>query len=83
MPKMKKNASFDFEKGLCELEEIVTRMEQGDMTLEVALEQFAQAVRLLKNCQATLKKAEQRVQILLKDDQKETLVPFQMNEEFA
>jgi exodeoxyribonuclease VII small subunit len=83
MAKMKKNAEFDFEKGLLELEKIVEQMEQGNSTLEVALEQFDQAIHLVKNCQITLQKAEQRVQILLKKDQKDILVPFTVDEEFA
>ena len=83
MPKTKKNTAFDFEKGLIELEKIVEQMEQGNSTLEVALEQFAQAVHLLKNCQTTLKDAEQRVQILLNKDGKDILMPFEVKEELV
>ncbi|MES2141791.1 MAG: exodeoxyribonuclease VII small subunit [Pseudomonadota bacterium] len=83
MPKTKKNAAFDFEKGLIELEKIVEQMEQGNSTLEVSLEQFGQAIHLLKNCQVTLKKAEQRVQILLNKDEKDILMPFEVNEELV
>jgi exodeoxyribonuclease VII small subunit len=80
MQKAKKNAEFDFEKGLTELEKIVTQMEQGNSTLEVSLEQFGKAVHLLKQCQTTLKKADQRVQILLNKNQKDILEPFTVNE---
>lgn len=83
MPKVKKNAAFDFEKGLIALEKIVDQMEQGNSTLEVSLEQFGQAIHLLKNCQTTLKKAEQQVQILLNKEQKAILMPFEVDEEFA
>ena len=83
MPKLKKNVGFDFEKGLIELEKIVEQMEQGNSTLEVSLEQFGQAICLLKNCQTTLKKAEQQVQILLNKEQKDILMPFEVDEEFA
>lgn len=83
MSKMKKNVAFDFEKGLIELEKIVEQMEQGNATLEVSLEQFGRAIDLLKDCQATLKQAEQKVQILLNKGQKDTLVPFEVDEEFA
>ena len=83
MSKMKKNAVFDFEKGLIELEKIVEQMEQGNATLEVSLEQFNRAVHLLKECQTMLKQAEQKVQILLNKDQKATLVPFEIDKEFA
>jgi exodeoxyribonuclease VII small subunit len=83
MPKTKKNTAFDFEKGLIELEKIVEQMEQGNSTLEVALEQFGQAVYLLKNCQTTLKDAEQRVQILLNKGGNDILIPFEVKEELV
>lgn len=82
MPKMKK-AAFDFEKGLIELEKIVEQMEQGNATLEVSLEQFGKAIHLLKDCQLTLKNAEQHVQILLNKGDKDILIPFEVNEELA
>lgn len=85
MPKTKKNSVFQFEKGLQELEKIVEQMEQGNSTLEESLEQFSRAVSLLKDCQVTLKKAEQKVQILINTDisQKNELLPFEVNEELA
>ena len=82
MSKTKKNTVFQFEKGLEELEKIVEQMECGTSTLEASLEQFSRAVSLLKDCQLTLKKAEQRVQILVNTDtnQKKELLPFQAEE---
>ncbi|MCH9636624.1 MAG: exodeoxyribonuclease VII small subunit [Candidatus Rickettsiella isopodorum] len=82
MSKTKKNTVFQFEKGLEELEKIVEQMECGNSTLEASLEQFSRAVSLLKDCQLTLKKAEQRVQILVNTDtnQKKELLPFQAEE---
>lgn len=84
MPKAKKNADFQFEKGLQELEKIVEQMERGNSTLEDALEQFSRAVSLLKDCQLILKKAEQKVQILITDtNQKSERVSFEINEELV
>mgnify|MGYP003402401716 FL=1 len=85
MPKKKKNTIFQFEKGLQELEKIVEQMERGNSTLEDSLEQFSRAVGLLKDCQLTLKKAEQKVQILMNTDtnQQNELLPFELNEELA
>lgn len=85
MPKVKKNTDFQFEKGLEELEKIVEQMERGNSTLEASLEQFSRAVSLLKDCQLTLKKAEQRIQILInnEDNQKKELRPFYLNEELV
>jgi exodeoxyribonuclease VII small subunit len=76
MPKVKKRAEFDFEKGLFDLEKIVEAMEHGNSTLEQSLEQFSKAVQLIKSCQTKLKEAEQRIQILLNTGQQDTLVPF-------
>ncbi|HEY2567240.1 MAG TPA: exodeoxyribonuclease VII small subunit [Candidatus Aquirickettsiella sp.] len=85
MPKMKKNTVFQFEKGLQELEKIVVQMERGNSTLEDSLEQFSRAVSLLKDCQLTLKNAEQKIQILTNADtnQKKELLPFEISEELA
>ena len=85
MPKTKKNGSFKFEKALDELEKIVEQMERGNSTLEDSLEQFRRAVGLLKDCQLTLKKAEQRVQILINSDsnQESQLLAFEIDEELV
>ena len=61
MPK-KNEAPASFEKALSELEQIVTRLESGDLPLEEALNELQQA--------------EQRVQILLSDNEDASLTPF-------
>lgn len=67
---MAKKTSPDFESTLKELEEIVSRLETGDLPLEEALNEFEMAVKLVQQGQERLQKAEQRIQILLqKDDQ--------------
>jgi exodeoxyribonuclease VII small subunit len=54
------------EKSLEELEAIVTRLENGDLPLEQALKEFEHGVKLTRRCQAALRAAEQKVEILLK-----------------
>ncbi len=49
-----------------ELEELVERLEQGDLPLEESLAAFERGVMLTRTCQAALKEAEQKVEILLK-----------------
>ncbi len=56
----------EFEQSMRELETLVERLEQGDLPLEEALKQFERGVALTKLCQAALKAAEQKVEILLK-----------------
>src|SRR5262245_6826426 len=56
----------DFEQSMKELEALVERLEHGDLPLEEALKQFERGVTLTRACQAALKAAEQKVEILLK-----------------
>jgi exodeoxyribonuclease VII small subunit len=53
-----------FEATLAELEQLVARMEAGDLPLEEALRSFERGVQLTRECQAALQAAQQRVQIL-------------------
>jgi exodeoxyribonuclease VII small subunit len=56
----------DFETAMHDLEEIVARLEQGDLALEESLAAFERGVMLTRTCQVALKEAEQKVEILLK-----------------
>jgi exodeoxyribonuclease VII small subunit len=58
--------SPDLEKSLAELESIVEKLEAGDLTLDESLKQFERGVQLTRHCQTALRKAEQKVDILLK-----------------
>jgi exodeoxyribonuclease VII small subunit len=64
----KMSGERDFEAALKELEQIVERLEAGDLPLEQSLELFEQGVRLSRDCQRRLDEAERRVEILLKDE---------------
>jgi exodeoxyribonuclease VII small subunit len=55
-----------FESSLKELEQIVARLEAGDLPLEQSLELFEQGIRLSRDCQKRLDEAERKVEILLK-----------------
>lgn len=63
MPKPAK-PSASFEEALAELEGIVAAMESEPLSLEVALERYQRGVALLKSCQDTLARAEERVRML-------------------
>ncbi|MBA3564112.1 MAG: exodeoxyribonuclease VII small subunit [Gammaproteobacteria bacterium] len=69
-------ATPDFETALAELESLVERMEQGDLSLEETLEQFERGIRLTRTCQTALKAAEQKVEVLLRQSGEETVAPF-------
>ena len=61
----------DFESAMKALEELVEQLERGELPLEEALKQFERGVALTRSCQAALKAAEQKVEILLKDSAEE------------
>lgn len=75
MPR-KKDVSPDFEQSLNELEALVEQMEQGDISLEQSLQLFERGVKLTRSCQEALKKAEQRVQMLVEQNGESRLEPF-------
>ena len=68
MPSAKapKQETPDFETAMRDLEELVERLEQGDLPLEESLAAFERGVMLTRACQTALKEAEQKVEILLK-----------------
>ncbi|MBM0107026.1 exodeoxyribonuclease VII small subunit [Steroidobacter sp. S1-65] len=69
----------DFERSLAELEAIVDKLEQGDLSLDDSLRHFERGVQLTRSCQSALKQAEQKVEILLKRSGAEndfTAAPF-------
>ena len=59
-------AAVDFERSLAELEAIVDKLEQGDLSLEDSLRHFERGVQLTRVCQTALKQAEQKVEILMR-----------------
>ncbi len=65
-PKAAKEAQPDFETAMRDLEDLVERLEQGDLPLEESLAAFERGVMLTRACQTALKEAEQKVEILLK-----------------
>lgn len=66
----------NFEDSLAELEQLVERMEQGNLPLEEALKLFERGIQLTRVCQKSLKEAEHKVQLLLEENGEPTLKPF-------
>ena len=56
---------MDFEKKLNRLEEIVRKMEAGDLALEDSLKLFEEGVKLSRECQVRLSEAEETVKKLV------------------
>jgi exodeoxyribonuclease VII small subunit len=58
-------AKEKFEDSLEKLEDIVKKMEAGDLPLEEALKSFEEGIKLIRSCQTKLDEAQRRVEILL------------------
>ncbi len=70
-----------FESALTRLEEIVGKLEEGEMPLEDSLKLFEEGVRLSRVCDQKLQAAERRIEILMKDSEgKITPMPFEPQE---
>jgi exodeoxyribonuclease VII small subunit len=69
-----------FEEALQKLESIVTRMEEGELSLEEALKAFEEGVRLAQFCSKKLDEAERKVAVLVRDESG-SLQPVPFNEE--
>jgi exodeoxyribonuclease VII small subunit len=54
-----------FEATLAQLEELVARLESGELPLDEALRAFEQGVRMTRECQTALTAAQQKVQQLV------------------
>ena len=70
---------FNLEKSLAELEDLVEDLESGDLPLEKAMKKFEEGIKLTRGCQAALKEAEQKVEILLNSAGGETLEDFEVD----
>ena len=57
-----------FEDNLKELEEIVARLEKGDVPLDNAIEEFKKAMDLVKSCDDKLKNAQDTIAKIVKDN---------------
>ena len=70
----------DFENTLKQLEEIVSRLENNDLSLEEALKDFEQGIKLAQLGQERLQQAEQHIQILLQKNESAKLSDYQAEE---
>lgn len=80
MPRKRNSTqSIDFEAALAELETLVERMEQGDISLEESMKLFERGITLTRTCQIALKEAEQKVHVLLDKNNHATPEEFEAN----
>ena len=60
----KKLKAVDFESAMTDLESLIDKMEQDDLSLEESLTDFEKGISLLRICHSSLNNAEQRIKIL-------------------
>lgn len=72
--------AVSFEKALEELERLVERMEEGELSLEESLKTYERGVELSRICQRALDQAEQRIQILAEEDREPETAPLPADE---
>ena len=61
-------AKIKLEDAVKGLEDIVERLEKGDLPLDETLSKYEQGIKLYKQCIALLEDAEKKIQILVQDE---------------
>ncbi len=75
-------AELSFEKALAELENIVSKLEEGGLPLNESLSLFEKGIKRAKFLREELEKAEKKTEILLKDESGEVKPePFELTGE--
>ena len=63
----KKDKQIQFEEAFKRLEDIVTKMESGDLSLEESMTLFEEGIKLTETWKSRLEAAEQKIQLLTKN----------------
>ena len=66
----------DLEKSLAEITQLIDKMEHNEQTLEQSLNYFERGIHLIKHCHKILEEAEQKVQILVQNNNREELTDY-------
>ncbi|HET9482480.1 MAG TPA: exodeoxyribonuclease VII small subunit [Xanthomonadales bacterium] len=67
----------EFERSLDELEQLVQKLEHGEMSLDDSLQAFERGIALYRSCHGALEQAETRVKLLLDPADPASAVPFE------
>lgn len=65
-----------FESAIEKLEQIVTRLESGDVPLEEAIELYQTGMKLSQYCSQKLEQVERKIEMLVEDDNGLARKPF-------
>ncbi|MFZ5975851.1 MAG: exodeoxyribonuclease VII small subunit [Bacillota bacterium] len=79
----KKTGKTSFEKAMRELEDIVARLEEGQLDLDESMALYEKGMELSKQCMKMLETAQERVRMLVCTEEKTQEIPFTMDEELG
>lgn len=68
------------EESLADISQLIDKMEHGEQSLETSLTDFERGITLIKHCQKILNDAEQKVQILIQQNNQETLADYEADD---
>ncbi|MNH23626.1 Exodeoxyribonuclease 7 small subunit [compost metagenome] len=72
----KTNSELTFEQAMERLESIVSRLENGDVPLETAIELFQEGMKLSQLCGGKLEQVERKIELLIESEQGFQKKPF-------
>ncbi|MBA2873415.1 exodeoxyribonuclease VII small subunit [Thermaerobacillus caldiproteolyticus] len=76
---MSEEKELTFEEAMMKLEEIVEKLEEGNVPLEQAISFFQEGMKLSKLCHDKLQHVEKQMEYILREDGQ--LAPFSIQEE--
>lgn len=68
---------MNFEEAMQKLEKITQDLEEGNLSLDESLKRFEEGMRLVNFCEKKLEEVEKRIRILIKEENKLKLEPWQ------
>lgn len=78
---MSDKKELNFEEAMEKLEKISTELEDGKLTLDESVEKFEEGMKLSKECNDILEKAEKKITMLVRDGEDLKEVDFVANED--
>ena len=78
---MSDKKELNFEESMEKLEKISTELEDGKLTLDESVEKFEEGMKLSKECNDILEKAEKKITMLVRDGEDLKEVDFVANED--
>lgn len=77
---MTKNKLPKLEDSLNEIAALIEKMERGELSLEQSLDTFQRGITLIKHAQKILQEAEQKVEVLIQNNQQSDLANFEVKD---